>query len=138
MRKIICVAMLCCLFATAALAQDAAIPDLKGAWESSSHFHHKDIGYDKAAPKTGKMVIASQDGRIFEGAIEWKTSRASGQDAFSGVIEKDNKTLLLAAHGEFTIRVCKIDGPDAITMYVLTPGGDKPRAGLVEFTRVKP
>ena len=73
---------------------------------------------------------------MFHGIVEWSHSKASDKTAFSGVIDKDGVTFYVAGHTE-GLRIGKMEGPDAFTLYFLVPGGDNPRAGLAEFTRVK-
>jgi hypothetical protein len=136
MRHIFLFAIVFCLLSPFAYGQDELIPNLKGVWTSSSHFHYKDKGYIKADAKTGKLTITSQEGRVFEGTIEWD-HKDSGKDTISGVIEKDNKTLLISGHKEVAFRLGRIESPDSFTLYVLATGGTNSRAGYVEYTRVK-
>lgn len=125
-----------CLLATGVQAQDAkSIPDLKGTWESTSQLHFKEQGHVKSEGKAGKLEVLSQEGRVIHGAIEWN-HKQSGKETFSGVIDKDGVTFYLAGHTE-GIRIGKLEGPDAFTLYILVPGGAKPRAGLAEYKRVK-
>jgi len=120
-----------------AYAQDAkAIPDLKGTWEGTAHLHHKLHGHVKDDTKTNHLVIESQEGRVIHGTGSWANKKISGKTVISGVIDKDGVTLYMAGHSEGTI-IGKLDGPDALTLYVLAPGGANPRAGFVEFKRVK-
>ena len=125
------------LLASGAHAQDAkAIPDLKGTWEAAGQMHHKVHGHKKDQGKVSKMVVLSQEGRVFHGTVAWKTEKVPGQDSFSGVIDKDGVTFYVAGHTD-GIRIGKIEGPDAFTFYILQPGGANPRAGFAEFKRVK-
>jgi hypothetical protein len=125
-----------CLLATGAQAQDAkSIPNLKGIWESTSQMHYKEQGHIKPEGKAGTLEVLSQDGRVIHGAIEWN-HKTSGKETFSGVIDKDGVTFYLAGHTE-GIRIGKLEGPDAFTLYILIPGGATPRAGLAEYKRVK-
>jgi hypothetical protein len=125
-----------CLLASGAQAQEAKnIPNLKGTWEAAGQMHHKVHGHIKSGEISSKLVVESQEGRVIHGYVGW-TSKASGKDKFSGVIDKDGTTFYLAGHTEGT-RIGKLDGPDALTLYVIVPGGKTPRAGLAEFKRVK-
>jgi hypothetical protein len=118
-------------------AQDAkAIPDLKGTWEAASQMHHKVHGHKKDQGKTSKIVVLSQEGRVFHGTVGWNTEKVPGKDSFSGVIDKDGVTFYVAGHTD-GIRIGKLEGPDAFTFYILHPGGTNPRAGFAEFKRVK-
>jgi hypothetical protein len=129
---------LTCLLATAsqAQAQNASnIPDLKGTWTGPSQMHHKVHGHMKAEGSSTELVVLSQEGRVFHGRVGW-TNKSPGKDTFSGVIDKDGVTFYVAGHSE-GVRIGKLEGPDAFTLYVLQPGGKNPRAGLAEFKRVK-
>jgi len=120
-----------------AYAQDAkAIPDLKGTWEGSGQMHHKLHGHVKDDTKTNKLVIESQEGRVINGTVGWANKKVSGKNAISGVIDKDGVALYMVVHTQATI-IGKLEGPDAMTFYVLAPGGANPRAGFIEFKRVK-
>jgi len=135
-RMLSTTAVAICLAATSVQAEEVkAIPDLKGTWEASSHVHYQAHGHVKAEAKTGTVTVLSQDGRVFHGKVGW-TTKASGSDTFSGVIDKDGVTFYVAGHTE-GIRIGKLEGPDAFTLYILVPGGTKPRAGFAEFKRVK-
>ena len=125
-----------CLLATGVQAQDAkSIPDLKGKWESTSQMHFKQHGHITPQGKTGTLEVTSQEGRVFHGTVSW-SHKVSGNDTFSGVIDKDGVTFYVAGHTE-GLRIGKMDGPDAFTLYILVPGGPNPRAGFAEFKRVK-
>lgn len=87
--------------------------------------------------KPQKLVVLSQEGRVFHGEIEWAHSKGSGKSTFSGVIDKDGVTFYVAGHAEGGLRIGKMEGPDAFTLYIVMSGGDNPRAGLAEFKRVK-
>lgn len=114
----------------------AAIPNLVGAWEAGNfHLHHKVHGFIKAEGKTAKLVVLKQEGRVFHGTVEWG-DKAPGKDTFSGVIDKDNVSFYLAGHTE-GLRLGKMEGPDAFTFYYVVPGGSNPRAGYVEYKRMK-
>ena len=52
------------------------------------------------------------------------------------MIDKDGVTFYVAGHDE-GLRIGKMEGPDAFTLYTLVPGRNNPKAGLSEFTRVK-
>jgi len=118
-------------------AQDAkAIPDLKGTWQGSGEMHHKVHGHVKHDTQMTNLVVLSQEGRVFHGTFDWANKKASGKDAFSGVIDKDGVTLYLAGHTE-GMRIAKLDGPNALTLYFLVPGGTNPRAGFADYKRVK-
>jgi hypothetical protein len=126
-----------CMLAPMAQAQDAkAIPDLKGTWAGSGEMHHKVHGHVKHNSKMSNLVVLSQEGRVFHGTLDWANKMAPGKDAFSGVIDKDGITFYMAGHTE-GMRVGKLDGPDALTLYILVPGGTNPRAGFAEYKRVK-
>ncbi len=127
-----------CLLASGAQAQDAkSIPDLKGTWEGTGEMHHKLYGHVKHDNKLmTNMVVLSQEGRVFHGTLDWANKKAPGKDEFSGVIDKDGVTLYMAGHAE-GIRIGKLDGPDALTIYILAPGGANPRAGFADYKRVK-
>ena len=114
----------------------AAIPNLVGIWEAKNfQLHHKIHGFIKAEGKTAKLVVTTQEGRVFHGTVEWG-DKAPGKDNFSGVIDKDNVSFYLAGHTE-GLRLGKMEGPDAFTFYYVVPGGANPRAGYVEYKRVK-
>ena len=98
--------------------------------------HLKTHGHVKPEGKSGKLVVLSQEGRVFHGEVEWSYAKDSGKTGFSGVIDKDNVTFYAVGHTE-GIRIGKMEGPDAFTLYILIPGGENPRAGLAEFSRVK-
>ena len=51
-------------------------------------------------------------------------------------IDKDRVTFYVARHTG-ALRLGKMDGPDAFTLYIVALGGSNPRAGFAEFTRVK-
>lgn len=125
------------LLVSGAYAQDAkAIPDLKGTWEGNGEMHHKVHGHVKHDSKISNLVVLSQEGRVFHGTIDWANKKAPGKDEFSGVIDKDGVTLYMAGHAE-GVRIAKLDGPNAMTLYIMTPGGANPRAGFSEYKRVK-
>lgn len=126
-----------CLLLPAAQAQDAKpIPDLKGTWTGNVEMHHKVHGHVKHAERMSNFVVLSQEGRVFHGTLDWANKKATGADGFSGVIDKDGITFYMAGHGD-GMRIGKLDGPDAFTMYFVTPGGANPRAGFSEYKRVK-
>lgn len=137
MFKIFIVAVsLSCLLGSTVQAQDSKnIPNLVGKWEGTSQIHHKALGYLKAEPKTAEMVVLSQEGRVFHGAVNW-SNQSPGKDTFSGVIDKDGVTFYVAGHTE-GVRIGKLEGPDAFAFYILQPGGANPRAGFAEFKRMK-
>lgn len=125
------------LLASGAQAQVAkAIPDLKGTWEAAGQMHHKAYGHTKDQVTTSKLVVLSQEGRVFHGTVGWSTEKVPGTDTFSGVIDKDGVTFYIAGHAD-GIRIGKLEGKDAFAFYVLQPGGANPRAGFAEFKRVK-
>ncbi len=112
------------------------IPNLVGVWEGGPfQLHHKVHGFIKSDGISAKLVVQQQEGRVFHGTVEWG-GKAPGKDSFSGVIEKDNVTFYLAGHIE-GIRFGRMEGPDAFTFYYVVPGGVNPRAGYVEYKRVK-
>jgi len=136
-KPLIATALAACLILPAAYAQDAkTIPDLKGKWEGTAETHHKNFGHVKHTSKMSNLVVLSQEGRVFHGTLDWANKKAPGKDGFSGVIDKDGVTLYMAGHAE-GIRIGKLDGPDALTLYIMTPGGANPRAGFAEYKRVK-
>jgi hypothetical protein len=141
-RSILFAAILTLCLSLPAMAQmnqqaPAATPNLVGTWEAGTfHLHHKATGFIKAeGSKTARLVVTAQEGRVFHGTIEWG-GKAPGKDTFSGVIDKDNVNFYLAGHTE-GLRLGKMDGPDAFTFYYVVPGGPNPRAGYVEYKRVK-
>ncbi len=136
-KPLIASAFAACLLLPSAYAQDAkAIPDLKGTWHGNGEMHHKVHGHVKHDTKISNLVVLSQEGRVFHGTIDWANKKAPGKDEFSGVIDKDGVTLYLAGHAE-GMRIGKLDGPNALTLYILTPGGANPRAGFADYKRVK-
>ncbi len=136
-KPLIATALAAGLLLPGVYAQDAkTIPDLKGTWEGAAHLHHKLHGHVKDDTKTNNLVFESQEGRVIHGTVGWANKKVSGKNAISGVIDKDGVTLYMVGHTEATI-IGKLDGPDALTLYVLVPGGANPRAGFIEFKRVK-
>lgn len=120
-----------------AFAQDAKpIPNLKGTWEGIGEMHHKVHGHVKHDSKMSNLVVLSQEGRVIHGTIDWANKKAPGKDEFSGVIDKDGITFYMAGHAE-GMRIGKLDGPNALTLYILAPGGANPRAGFADYKRVK-
>jgi hypothetical protein len=97
--------------------------------------HFKKHGHQKS-DKNAQLVVLSQEGRVFHGTVGWSTKSSPGKDTFSGVIEKDGVTFYAAGHSD-GLRIGKMDGPDAFTLYIVVPGGANPRAGFAEFKRVK-
>lgn len=135
-KALIAAVSLSCLLGTSVQAQDAnTIPNLLGKWEGNGQMHHQALGHLKAEAKSSEVIVSSQEGRVFHGTARW-SNKASGQDSFSGVIDKDGVTFYVAGHTE-GIRIGKLEGPDAFTFYILQPGGPNPRAGFAEFKRVK-
>ncbi|MFZ4625546.1 MAG: hypothetical protein ACOYNF_15085 [Rhodoferax sp.] len=127
-KPLIATAFALCLLAPGVQAQDAkAIPDLKGQWEGVGEMHHKVHGHVKHDSKMTTMTVLSQEGRVFHGTLDWANKKAPG---------KDGVTLYLAGHAE-GMRIGKLDGPNALTLYILTPGGANPRAGFADYKRVK-
>ncbi|GAB7080575.1 hypothetical protein [Megalodesulfovibrio paquesii] len=140
LKTIIGTVALCFLLISTAAAQEAAkIPNLAGTWEGGHEMHFKNKGFLKHAgkgePLSSQLVVERQEGQVLHGHVGWK-HKDVGQDTFSGVIENDGQTFYLVGHTE-GIRIGKMDGPDAFTLYILQPGGTNPRAGLSRFTRVK-
>jgi len=126
------------MLAASAMAaqQDAKIPNLVGNWSAgTSHLHHAKHGFIAMENDTAKLTITDQKGRIFHGVVEW-AGKAPGKDTFSGVIDKDNVTFYFAGHTD-GMRIGKMEGPDAFTFYFLNAGAPNPRAGFVEYKRVK-
>ncbi len=135
-KPLIATAFAACLMLPA-FAQDAkAIPDLKGTWEGAGETHHKVHGYVKHDTKMANMVVLSQEGRVFHGTLGWADKKPPGKDEFSGIIDKDGVTLYMAGHVD-GMRIGKLDGPNALTLYFLIPGGADPRAGFADLKRVK-
>jgi L-ascorbate metabolism protein UlaG (beta-lactamase superfamily) len=126
------------LLTSGAQAQDAkSVPDLKGTWEAAAgQVHHKVHGHKKDQGSISKIVVLSQEGRVFHGTVGWNTEKVPGKDSFSGVIDKDGVTFYVAGHTD-GIRIGKLEGADAFTFYILQPGGANPRAGFAEYKRVK-
>jgi len=129
---------LVCLLATGVQAQDAkSIPDLKGSWQATAvQFHFRDKGHIKHDGKGSKLVVTSQEGRVFSGSVEWSHPKATGKENFSGVFDKDGVTFYAAGHTD-AFRLGKMEGPDAFTLYIVASGGKSPKAGYVEFKRVQ-
>lgn len=124
------------LLAVNAFAQDAKIPNLVGDWSAGkSDLHHGKQGFINIEPTSAKLTVTDQKGRVFHGVVEWY-GKAPGKDTFSGVIDKDNVTFYMAGHSD-AVRIGKMEGPDAFTFYFLHAGGPNPRAGYVEYKRVK-
>jgi hypothetical protein len=138
LKPLIAIAFAASLLASGVQAQDAkAIPDLKGTWQGSAEMHHKLHGHVKHDNKSmTNMVVLSQEGRVFHGTLDWANKKAPGKDGFSGVIDKDGVTFYMAGHTE-GMRIGKLEGSDALTLYILAPGGANPRAGFAEYKRVK-
>ena len=116
-------------------AQDKGIPNLVGTWQGTGSGHAAGHGFHKKMEKAGEYVIKDQQERIFHGVVTVHRAQHKGQETFSGVIAKDNKTIYIAGHQE-GVRIGTIDGPNDLTLYVLIPGGKQPRAILAEFKRV--
>jgi hypothetical protein len=122
------------LAASAAWAGEE-IPKLEGVWKvTRTEFHVK--GKDHLGASTKAQWKFSQKGRLVNGEISWEEKGHSGSDHFSGVISKDGKTVYTAGHKE-GVRILNIEGPDAMTVYFVVPGGAEPRAGYAELARVK-
>lgn len=124
------------LFVTGVQAQEVKkIPDLKGKWEATSQMHFQKHGH-QTSDKKAELLVLSQEGRVFHGTVGWSTRPSPGKDTFSGVIDKDGVTFYAAGHSD-GLRIGKMEGPDAFTLYIVVPGGANPRAGFAEFKRVK-
>jgi hypothetical protein len=93
-------------------------------------------GFNKKIEKAIEIIIKDQQDRIFHGVIMVNRAQHKGKSTFSGIIAKDNKTIYIAGH-EGATRIGTIDGPDDITLYVLIPGGKKPRAIIADLKRMK-
>ena len=118
-----------------AMAQDEGIPKLTGTWEATGyHMHDQKNGFSHANEKA-TMVIAEQQDRVFHGDVRW-SGKFTGKDTFSGVIDKNNADFYLAGHSD-GLRLGRLEGPDKLVFYFLAPGGTNPRAGYVEYRRVK-
>ena len=136
-RTVLAALLTTTLLTANAMAQDAGkIPNLVGAWESTSQMHYKTSGHVTPEGKPGKLVVASQEGQVFEGTLTWKHKIFSGKTTFSSVIENDGSTFYMASHKE-GLYIGKMDGPDAFTLYILVAGGGNPRAGIASYKRVK-
>ncbi|MFP5221566.1 MAG: hypothetical protein ACLGSA_04695 [Acidobacteriota bacterium] len=135
-KAIVTALLLTGLLAANALAQTGNIPNLVGSWSAGpSHLHHSKQGFISIEPTSAKLTVTDQKGRVFHGTVEW-FGKAPGKDTFSGVIDKDNVTFYMAGHTD-AVRIGKMEGPDAFTFYFLNAGGPNPRAGYVEYKRVK-
>ena len=122
--------------AAPALAQDARIPQLTGAWQATGfHMHSQKNGFVNGQGEKAVLVVKEQQGRVFHGEVTW-TGKVSGKDTFSGVIDKNGDDFYFVGHGD-ALRLGKLEGPDAMVFYYLSPGGDNPRAGYVEYRRVQ-
>ncbi|MFP5259235.1 MAG: hypothetical protein ACLGQH_09450 [Acidobacteriota bacterium] len=118
-----------------ALAQGEGIPKLTGTWESTGyHLHSQKNGFIQTGEKA-VMVITEQQDRVFAGTVRW-SGKVSGEDAFSGVIDVNNVNFYLAGHTD-GLRLGRFEGPDRLIFFFLAPGGDNPRAGYVEYRRVR-
>ncbi|WP_027190911.1 hypothetical protein [Fundidesulfovibrio putealis] len=138
MIKALVASLFLTMLAASAMAaqQDAAIPNLVGNWiAGTSHLHHGKQGFINIDADSAKLTVTDQKGRVFHGVVEW-AGKAPGKDTFSGVIDKDNVTFYMAGHTD-AVRIGKMEGPDAFTFYFLHAGGPNPRAGFVEYKRVK-
>ena len=119
-----------------ARAQDARIPQLTGTWAATAfHMHSQKNGFTNGQGEKATLVIKEQQGRVFHGEVSW-SGKVSGKDTFSGVIDKNGDDFYFVGHSD-ALRLGKLEGPDAMVFYYLSPGGDNPRAGYVEYRRVQ-
>ncbi len=121
---------------TLVCAQDKDIPNLVGTWQATSTGHEVKHGFHKKMEKAAEVVIKEQQDRVFHGFVTVNREEHKGQSTFSGLIAKDNKTIYVAGHKD-GIRIGTIEGPNEITMYILIPGGDQPRAFISDLKKVK-
>ena len=121
---------------TLVYAQDKDIPNLVGTWYSTAAGHAAKHGFHEKMEKAAEIVIKEQQERVFHGVVTVNREQHKGKTTFSGLIAKDNRTIYIAGH-EGGIRIGTIDGPDEITLYVLLPGGEQPRAFIADLKRVK-
>ena len=136
MKRLIAALLLVCCLSVPALAKGKAVPNLVGTWRAEVfHLHHGKHGFISSQDKDAKLTVTDQKGRIFHGTVEWGGA-APGKDTVSGVIDKDNKSFYMIGHSD-GVRIGKMEGPDAFTFYYLSPGQPNPRAGYVEYKRVK-
>lgn len=118
------------------LAQDARIPQLTGTWEATAfHLHSQKNGFIDGRGEKAVLVVKEQQGRVFHGEVSW-SGKVSGKDTFSGVIDKNGDDFYFVGHSD-ALRLGKLEGPDAMVFYYLSPGGDNARAGYVEYRRVR-
>lgn len=123
-------------FAAPALAQDTRIPQLTGTWQATAfHMHSQKNGFVTGQGEKATLVIKEQQGRVFHGEVNW-SGKVTGKDTFSGVIDKNGDDFYFVGHND-AVRLGKLEGPDAMVFYYLSPGGDNARAGYVEYRRVK-
>ena len=121
--------------AASALAQGEGIPSLKGTWESTNfHLHAQKTGFTQSQEKA-VMVVTEQQDRVFTGSVRW-SGKVNGEDQFSGVIDVNNVNFYLAGHSD-GLRLGRFEGPDRLVFYFLSPGGANPRAGYVDYRRVR-
>ncbi|MHC1788250.1 hypothetical protein [Solidesulfovibrio sp.] len=119
-----------------AQAQDTRIPQLTGTWAATAfHMHSQKAGFTTGQGEKATLVVTEQQGRVFHGEVTW-SGKVSGKDTFSGVIDKNGDDFYFVGHSD-ALRLGKLEGPDAMVFYYLSPGGNNPRAGYVEYRRVK-
>jgi hypothetical protein len=70
-------------------------PDLTGTWIGGSVGYEPAIGFTSYGNTTMTMVVSEQKGRIFAGTFAFGNASNSETIAFSGVIGRDGKTLIL-------------------------------------------
>ena len=131
---LVLIALLLALPAVSAHAQGQRIPDIVGTWEAVGFaLHDAKNGFVTGDKQAATLIIKEQKGRIFAGEVTW-TGKTTGKDTFSGVIDKNGEDFYFVGHKD-ALRLGKLEGPDAMVFYYLSPGGDNPRAGYVEYQR---
>ena len=131
---LVLVALLLAVPAVSAQAQSQGIPQLVGTWEAAGFaMHDTKNGFVTGDKQSATLVVKEQHGRVFSGEVSW-TGKVTGKDTFSGVIDKNGEEFYFVGHKD-ALRLGKLEGPDAMVFYYLSPGGDNPRAGYVEYKR---
>jgi hypothetical protein len=138
MHRLILLLLAVCILVPAIPAQVAAqgqtIPQIVGTWEAVGFaMHDQKHGFTTGPGKSATMVIKEQQGRVFAGEVTWG-GKTTGKDTFSGVIDKNGEEFYFIGHTD-GLRLGKLEGPDAMVFYFLSPGGNNPRAGYVEYRR---
>ncbi|EKO39175.1 MAG: hypothetical protein B193_2109 [Solidesulfovibrio magneticus str. Maddingley MBC34] len=131
---LVLVALLLAVPAVSAQAQSQGVPDIVGTWEAVSFaLHDAKHGFTTSDGQAATFVVKEQRGRVFAGEVTWG-GKTPGSDAVSGVIDKNGEDFYFVGHKD-AVRLGKLEGPDAMVFYYLSPGGDNPRAGYVEYKR---